>query len=1488
MTSVSSSIVGIDPHTPNYQDLVEAVARGAVLFVGAGSSRVIGYPTWEQLLAVLERAAQRLNEAAVRRVRGDNGLLRASTYKEVLGAVEYHRILCETFAPRVPGHASVHETLVSIPFRHVLTTNYDEVLLSAHKVVFGTDAVSFDADEWDKLSELRQQDSPTGADRRYVHVHGSVRRPDGIVLCREDYDHRYFQRKDYSEFLRQLLAGQRLVFVGFGLGDEDFKHVLRESVATLRLRGPRHFALLPAPSDSDVARTQADDLRGLNGIATVYFDNTSGDFSGMWALVEQLRQDVDECAPQFRSLSLRDIANLFPDDPAIQEKVVQRASKAAGVRGAAVSLSDAGGGNASDVDREIDAVFALVASGQPDEAIAQYEAIRVRVGSALSAKHLFRLDANIGNALYSKGDVEGASRSYLRAVDHFRDSRNAKGIELLGHFLGGSVDTSRRLAAELCASEPSFGRAWSIWVRVHEDAPFVAIEAAVPVLMRADPEVAQALAERAARCDDLDAHVRYARDAVAAAPDWVDALSMLGAAIVTSERRFATFHADRGVVPRHADTLVEAENAITKAIDGIGSRDPAGRLAGQYFNRSVARRLLGRIAEATHDLREAFRLSPSEPVIALGFAMEAEAESDVEAAISALSELPRDADWAEQAQLAFVMLLLRRRGEGDLEEARGRSERLCARLGDMQPPTHRWDVVKMALRVCQELGRAEDGPSIVARLPDGVLPEHLRLGLLARAHLQAGERGDAVATAKQAVHATSESAPWFDRREAALLAQDCGLHSEAVRLWRSILAPDEAGSDTVHLVRAAFFAAEWRVVLDVCAAVRAAGRTTWRHLMFEVEVLAASREVPRAITLLSDWIGTHPRDRRAVLHRSALALRDGQQELAEFDETRLPSVAEVRSPGEGGALVFVIRRGPRPARALDVAYALFRRFPDDHEAHRALVACVFDPSASQLTIERPTRVGAGAAVHVRRLDGPPRWVYVESEANPVASRDEYSSTHEFVRAMWGLAAGEEFEYAGHRYQVVGVDSRILRRAHDIMERYEENFPEKPAFRRFSAPQSPSPDAPVEEQLGEIYGVLKRDDERRQLLESEYRKNLLPIATFASLLGRRVFELVRYLASDRTMGVRADDGNADRWMNALAMVGDGTELVVDGTVLAGALTLGHLSDLADLGVKITVPQAVVDELRAMSLEAGGSSSPRATVGLHKGRVFFFEPSPEEVATEVARIESVISFIGSHCEIVGGEAALDLPREMRERLAEYLDVTSMDAVAIAISRNAVLWTDDLGLQRVLTELGATNRSVWTQVVFRSALDRSRITPIAYANVLARLIDHGYVFTRFTAEEAVGLLRSVDWKAERGMGEALVRVICESALTNPHNALITGMIFKRVWTDCPRTDRAKAIITSVLARTGGRLARWLYRFPGVRVSAVDRRAWVAGSTGTTRGLGAVARMDVNWHPFKDPAGRALKRFLRSWRSRDGECKPERSGVQVFRSRRDRPAGR
>ena len=1462
-----------------YERLVDAIAGGAVLVVGAGSSCQVGYPTWNGLLAYLEAESRRKDQRSTDAVTKSNGLVRARAYKQVLGKTLYAELMVNAMARREPPHSSGHESLVAMPFQLILTTNYDDVLQTAHQSVYGKEPITVDGHEYQKLASILQGGFNYQDRKTIVHLHGSIRDPDNIVLCADDYANRYVRENQFALILSILVATKRFVFVGFSLDDEEFRRILQRMKVLVDTGTPRHFVLLPESPDGSGCGKDEIDLIEMYGVEAVFFEKNGSDYSGLWNLISEMRIDVDralaERSPKMADTLTKIFTDVLDGDPVLRQRAIQIPGLIhkyqVGIRQV---VTNAGGMTA--IDAEIDSIFTYVARGLPSYAIDEYERLRRENAGRLSARQVYRIDANIGNALYSQGKHDAAAKAYLQATTVYNDSVEARGIKLLGLYLDGDLERTKNYALELHRTSPEYPRAWAIWIRCHRDVlDFSTIEAQVPRALRGDPEIALALSDLASRSGLAEERLRYARNVVKKLPDWADGQVALAEAILSRYCNGDEPSSRFDLKPADDELLGEAHDAISKAIVNIGTHDPAARVGGLYYNRSIVERLRGRTEACQSDLRQAFRIAPDNPIIVIGFAMEAESTRDVDDALKATQAIDGDG-WTVQRQMAEVRLRICRRADGDLDEAERVVNQLCARIPRLTSSGQCADVVRLAIRVLYERGCASDGPALLDTLPLNMLSAGELAALRGAAFLNAGMLEEAKQEVIQAVAQVGTLSSWHSRREVAILASDCGFHSAAFQIWNGLLSHTDTGPDTVHWARAAYAAGEERAVLSICERARVAGKGTRAHLQLEVQVFAECREGPKAVVLLEDWIARNPSDKLAVLQLSVLALREGMHERAVFDELRLPRMDEVRAASTGALLVSVLRLGPNAKRALDLAYELYRRFPDEKDAHGALFACVLDPAANRSQISHPQKVGEAVAVCVRRERETPQWIFVENGANPTHLRAEYPQSHPLVQAMWGLASGARFVYLGHEYQIVAIVDRVVRRVRELLEHHEQLFPHDPVVRRFETPSAPKPEAAVEERLGELYPALQQREQEQLQLQALYRETQLPIATFALMMGRSVFESVQYLASDSRLGVKTADGDPRAWSDALAAASTASAVVVDGTVFSSAVVLNVLEMLPALSLSLIVPQAVVAELRNVLATLEQSQGESAWIGLHAGQLVVTQRSPEVVATERVRIERVLQFIRERCEVVGGEATLDLPRDVRAELQHHLEPTSLDAVALACKRGVPLWTDDLGLRQLLAESGVAVRAVWTQAVFRSAVDAAKVSDVDYVRLLAALLEHGYSFTALSAPEVVAVLRLSEWVTVRGAGAVVSRMIAESAVQNDINRFVAALCFKLLWAECPDRAKAKAIIVCVLNRLGyevGKtlLARFIYRFRVERRLVADRRSYVVNAVGSVA-PGPPIPIRVSFDPFNDRDGRSLKHFLRSWRGRSGEFRPIR----------------
>lgn len=283
------------------EELIRLVlSKQAVLTVGAGCSMPVGYPSWWDLLTEIEQAAVAIDTAFSPDLilKGRDYLkyvdsLRAAILKKTASENQYQQLLEKIFKKRNPPHADIHEILVSLPFKAILTTNYDPSLDSAASSVRSGDAhdcwVDFASQTPQRISDFLNQEKRL----KIGHLHGRFDQPGKIILSGKDYSDYYGPPGEWP-FKRRLLwsffATGRMVFVGFSLNDPAFKEILKVTAEEFwRWRESTHFLITDIDEkNKDQKIAWKERLKQETGIATVFFDNTDTSFRGLNLLMQEI------------------------------------------------------------------------------------------------------------------------------------------------------------------------------------------------------------------------------------------------------------------------------------------------------------------------------------------------------------------------------------------------------------------------------------------------------------------------------------------------------------------------------------------------------------------------------------------------------------------------------------------------------------------------------------------------------------------------------------------------------------------------------------------------------------------------------------------------------------------------------------------------------------------------------------------------------------------------------------------------------------------------------------------------------------------------------------------------------------------------------------------------------------------------------------------------------------------------------------------------
>ena len=298
-----------DENEERKRELIDLVAsEEAILIVGAGSSARVGYVTWNGLLEELEDLANRCGTGLDQTRKGDE-LAYAKAIKSHIEKTDdigkYYDLLYELFQPNAQGYDEFHRLLIDLPFRGILTTNYDTVLeaaLSGKKIeaqlagkeippidesplVIGQDAPRL-------IHEfLLARNNDPHIPQRIAHLHGIYRYQESIILSADDYIKKYGLRVEqtsenkgnedrwtlHRKLLWAVLATRRVVFVGFSMEDPYFNKMLEIVSADLwGWNKSIHFAIMgiSAEDREDIqdSKDKADRLKSKYGIGTVFYE----------------------------------------------------------------------------------------------------------------------------------------------------------------------------------------------------------------------------------------------------------------------------------------------------------------------------------------------------------------------------------------------------------------------------------------------------------------------------------------------------------------------------------------------------------------------------------------------------------------------------------------------------------------------------------------------------------------------------------------------------------------------------------------------------------------------------------------------------------------------------------------------------------------------------------------------------------------------------------------------------------------------------------------------------------------------------------------------------------------------------------------------------------------------------------------------------------------------------------------------------------------
>lgn len=193
----------------------DCVSGNIVPFLGAGISISAGAPSWPTLVSQLSvEVADQLTEVEKASLAAKGPLDQAEILKNLYPSPEeFNTAVAELVKKTAYGLAPT--LIANLPLNQAITLNYDELFEIASEDAGNTCAV------------IPGTENPE-ASRWLLKMHGNVSDTSTIVLTRSDYLGFDANRNVLAALVKASLVTKRLVFIGFGLGDDHFHQILHD------------------------------------------------------------------------------------------------------------------------------------------------------------------------------------------------------------------------------------------------------------------------------------------------------------------------------------------------------------------------------------------------------------------------------------------------------------------------------------------------------------------------------------------------------------------------------------------------------------------------------------------------------------------------------------------------------------------------------------------------------------------------------------------------------------------------------------------------------------------------------------------------------------------------------------------------------------------------------------------------------------------------------------------------------------------------------------------------------------------------------------------------------------------------------------------------------------------------------------------------------------------------------------------------------------
>ena len=991
--------------------------------------------------------------------------------------------------------------------------------------------------------------------------------------------------------------------------------------------------------------------------------------------------------------------------------------------------SDSGGGQVENaIDAEIDEAAAYINSGQCHSAASLLSRLQEKQQAKFTLRQLYRVESNLGAALFRLGKAEEAAGHFLKAATLEPEDERASTNEVFAHFLLGDDGKAHELASSRRGKFPGSGRLLAIWITTApRDADLSELKAAVPHELSADPEVNVALARKLLQAGQAEQALVLARRAQQAAPDWAQshltcahcavAFALLPPGVQEASWLKRTQVSDEGII------AASRAQEIAKAVADEQTESQA------FAARCELYLFAGNNRAGVEDAKRAFMLNPKDVGNVLTLGQTQLVENKIEVGIATL-EQALELEPRPDVVLMLSRALRARDHATDLQRSVELLEGLnLADLPIGMRPTVAISFVQ-GLSLVQGWDRAlayvEGARDAVDEATWQALSAFVLKGL---GHLQ-----DAEGRTSESLASLGPTTHPFTREFLARILMTQGRFADALPRYEELFWSGNPAFDPMQLLECAGRLNRDELVLDIFDELHRRKSVDWRLLEIELHYLHQYHAL-KAIDRLSAFIERNREHKLARLHRSAIAWEIGFNDLVDSELEDLPPVKELPLSYIRIALK-MISLGPDRSQAVDYAYRFLQEHFDKAEAHAAMIFSVLGLPHDHEKDPNLAMVVEDAAVGYRELpEGDLRWTVLVKTNTPDANFEERSVDDALSKELLGKKVGDRFVLAAglqdRRGEIVQILPKQVRRFQDSLTEMAVRFPSEAV--NFQSVTLGKPDQ-IDLGLPTILESVRRRAEQVNEVQELYSNQPIPVHLYAARFATNAYEAMLHLAGAEPVQIKCCNGDAVAFERAVQAFDEAKRVVLDLSSVATFRLLG-LEDMLSRESFVISHDSLV-ELRE-TLINDLPDQPVGTMVFQNDRYVMYEENKEHKKRRLEEDREFFERIRSGTTMQPSLAVASVDGTQRETLLKFLGKYGFETVMLAVEPDCVLITDDL-IQGDLAVASFGVRRSWTHAFLVHLLRKGKISQERFVEAVAKLIGMQYANTSFDSAELLACAR------------------------------------------------------------------------------------------------------------------------------------------------------